>query len=196
MPSIRLLAMTGSARRESYNRKILNIISEGAKRAGAEVSFVEPYNYPLPLYDGDLEATSGLPEAATELQQLFAGHDGLLLAGPEYNGFFSPLIKNTLDWISRPMVDGSGRPGTIHVRGKPACIASASPGAMGGIRSLQHTRLYLSNLGFIVLPDQVGVPFANKVFADDGAMTDERLRTALESAGAAVATMARRLKAT
>lgn len=193
MASIRLLAMTGSARRESFNRKALGVMVAGAERAGAKVTPLEPYAYPLPLYDGDLEASSGLPEAATELQQLFAEHDGLLLACPEYNGFFSPLLKNTLDWVSRPMADG--RPGTVHVRGKPACIASASPGALGGIRSLQHTRLYLSNLGFVVLPDQVGVPFANKAFGEDGAMTDERLRTALESAGAAVATMARLLKA-
>lgn len=195
MSEIQLLAMTGSARRESYSRKVLRVLARGAEQAGAKVTFVEPYAYPLPIYDGDLEATSGLPEAANELQRLFAGHDGLLLAGPEYNGFFSPLIKNTLDWVSRPLADDSGRPGTIHVRGKPACIAAASPGALGGIRSLQHTRLYLSNLGFVVLPDQVGVPFANKVFAEDGAMTDERLRIALESAGAAVASMARLLKA-
>lgn len=192
MSTVHLLAMTGSARRESLNRKALSVLVAGAEGAGAAVTVVEPYAYPLPLYDGDLETTSGLPEAAAELQRLFASHDGLLLAGPEYNGFFSPLIKNTLDWVSRPMSDG--RPGTIHVRGKPACIASASPGALGGIRSLQHTRLYLSNLGFVVLPDQVGVPFANKVFGDDGSLTDERLRGALESAGAAVAHIARLLK--
>lgn len=194
MTPIKLIAMTGSARHDAYSRKVARVLAMGAEQTGASVTFVEPRDYPLPIYDGDFETTSGLPEPAHQLQQLFAEHDGLLLAGPEYNGFFSPLIKNTLDWVSRPLADGSGRPGTVHVRGKPACIASASPGALGGIRSLQHTRLYLSNLGFMVLPEQVGVPFASKVFSADGSMTDDRLRTALESAGAAVAHMATLLK--
>jgi len=195
MPAIRLLAMPGSARRDSWNRRVLAVLAGGAERAGAQVTLFEPRAAPLPLYDGDLEASDGLPPAAARLQALFAEHDGLLLASPEYNGFFTPLVKNTLDWLSRPLPDGSGRPGTIHVRGKPAGIVSASPGALGGIRSLQHTRQYLSNLGFLVVPEQVGVPRADRAFAADGTLTDERLRRSVEAVGAAVATLAARLRA-
>ena len=195
MPAIRLLAMPGSARRDSWNRRVLAVLAGGAERAGAQVTLFEPRAAPLPLYDGDLEASDGLPPAAARLQALFAEHDGLLLASPEYNGFFTPLVKNTLDWLSRPLPDGSGRPGTIHVRGKPAGIVSASPGALGGIRSLQHTRQYLSNLGFLVVPAQVGVPRADRAFAADGTLTDERLRRSVEAVGAAVATLAARLRA-
>jgi NAD(P)H-dependent FMN reductase len=195
MPAIRLLAMPGSARRDSWNRRVLAVLAQGAERAGAQVTLFEPREHPLPLYDGDLEASDGLPPAAARLQALFAEHDGLLLASPEYNGFFTPLVKNTLDWLSRPLPDGSGRPGTIHVRGKPAGIVSASPGALGGIRSLQHTRQYLSNLGFLVVPEQVGVPRADSAFAADGTLTDERLRRSVEAVGAAVATLAARLRA-
>jgi NAD(P)H-dependent FMN reductase len=195
MPAIRLLAMPGSARRDSWNRRVLTVLAQGAERAGARVTSFEPREHPLPLYDGDLESSDGLPPAAAHLQALFAEHDGLLLASPEYNGFFTPLVKNTLDWLSRPLPDGSGRPGTIHVRGKPAGIVSASPGALGGIRSLQHTRQYLSNLGFLVVPEQVGVPRADSAFAADGTLTDERLRRSVEAVGAAVATLAARLRA-
>jgi len=195
MPVVRLLAMPGSARRDSWNRRVLTVLAGGAERAGAEVTLYEPREHPLPLYDGDLEASDGLPPAAARLQELFAAHDGLLLASPEYNGFFTPLVKNTLDWLSRPLPDGSGRAGTIHVRGKPAGIVSASPGALGGIRSLQHTRQYLSNLGFLVVPEQAGVPRADTLFAADGTLTDERLRRSVEAVGAAVATLAARLRA-
>jgi NAD(P)H-dependent FMN reductase len=194
MSSIRLLAMPGSARRESFNRRVLAIMIDGARRAGAEVTPFEPREHPLPLYDGDLEATEGLPPAAVRLQQLFAAHDGLLLASPEYNGFFTPLVKNTLDWLSRPLPDGSGRAGLVHVRGKPAGIASASPGRLGGIRSLQHTRQYLSNLGFLVVPGQVGVPNAAQAFAEDGTLHDEQLQASIEGIGRAVADLAARLK--
>lgn len=189
----RLLAFPASARKDSFNRMLLKGMVSGAEAAGASVTLIEPHDYPLPIYDGDLEAGQGLPAPAAALQSLFAEHDGLLLASPEYNGFFTPLLKNTLDWLSRPLPDGSGRPGTVHVRGKPAGIASASPGALGGIRSLQHTRLYLSNLGFIVVPEQVGVPNAAKVFDAAGRLTDERLAKAVEGVGAAVAGLAARL---
>lgn len=193
MPAVRLLAMPGSARRGSFNRLVLRVLVRGAERAGARVTLFEPREHPMPLYDGDLEATDGVPPAAARLQSLFADHDGLLLASPEYNGFFTPLVKNTLDWLSRPLADGSGRPGTVHVRGKPAGIVSASPGALGGIRSLQHTRQYLSNLGFLVVPDQVGLPKADQAFDEAGELRDERLRASIEKVGAAAAQLAARL---
>lgn len=193
MPTIRLIAMPGSARRDSFNRRLLPTLVRGAEREGVEVTQIDPNDYRMPLYDGDLEHDEGLPEAAERLQALFADHHGFLLASPEYNGFFTPLLKNTLDWVSRPLPDGSGRPGTVHVRGKPAGIVATSTGALGGIRSLQHTRLYLSNLGFVVVPEQTGVPNAAKAFDDRNELIEERLRSAVEGVGAAVARLAIRL---
>lgn len=195
MPPVKLLAMPGSARRDSLNRRLLKVLVRGAEKAGAEVTVFDPREHPMPLYDGDLETDEGLPPAAARLQAMFAEHHGLLLATPEYNGFFPPLVKNSFDWLSRPLPDGSGRPGTVHVRGKPAGIVAASPGALGGIRSLQHTRQYLSNLGFLVVPEQVGIPKADTLLDASGALADERLRASVEAVGAAVARLAGRLAA-
>lgn len=193
MHTVKLLAMPGSARRDSLNRRLLRVLVRGAEQAGAQVTLFDPREHPMPLYDGDLEAEAGIPPGGAHLQALFAQHHGLLLATPEYNGFFPPLVKNSFDWLSRPLPDGSGRPGTIHVRGKPAGIVAASPGALGGIRSLQHTRQYLSNLGFLVLPEQVGVPQADTLFDAAGELQDARLRANVEAVGAAVARLAARL---
>lgn len=193
MHPVKLLAMPGSARRDSLNRRLLKVLVRGAEQAGAAVTLFDPREHPMPLYDGDLEADEGLPPAAARLQALFAEHHGLLLATPEYNGFFPPLVKNSFDWLSRPLPDGSGRPGTVHVRGKPAGIVAASPGALGGIRSLQHTRQYLSNLGFLVVPEQVGIPKADTLLDASGALADERLRNNVEAVGAAVTRLAMRL---
>lgn len=193
MPA-RLIIMTGSARRDALNRKTALALKDAAERAGAATTWVEPADFILPLYDGDLEATEGLPEAAARLQAMFAEHDGLLLAGPEYNGFFSPLVKNTFDWLSRPLPGEPSRPGTVHFRGKPAGIATASPGALGGIRSLQHTRQYLSNLGFLVVPDQLGIPLANKAFDADGGLVEERARAGVETLARSVVMLAERLR--
>ncbi|MDO9600297.1 MAG: NAD(P)H-dependent oxidoreductase [Azoarcus sp.] len=190
MPSPRLLALCGSARRDSYNRRALAVAMTGAREAGAELTFIEPREFVMPLYDGDLEASEGLPEAAARLQQLFAEHDGVLVATPEYNGFFTPLLKNTLDWVSRPLPDGSNRPGTIHLRGKAAGLVTASPGALGGIRALQHARLYLANLGLVVVPEQAAVPAADKVLGADGSVADDRTRSMLEGVGSAVCKLA------
>lgn len=195
MHPVKLLAMPGSARRDSLNRRLLQVLVHGAELAGAEVTLFDPREHPMPLYDGDLETEQGIPPAAAHLQALFAEHHGLLLATPEYNGFFPPLVKNSFDWLSRPLPDGSGRPGTVHVRGKPAGIVAASPGALGGIRALQHTRQYLANLGFLVVPEQVGVPKADAVLDAAGGLADERLRSSVEAVGAAVARLAMRLAA-
>lgn len=190
MPRPRLLALCGSARRDSHNRRALAVAMNGAREAGADVNFIEPREFVMPLYDGDLEASEGLPEAAARLQLLFAEHDGVLVATPEYNGFFTPLLKNTLDWVSRPLPDGSNRPGTIHLRGKAAGLVTASPGALGGIRALQHARLYLANLGLVVVPEQAAVPAADKVLEADGSIADDRTRTMLEGVGIAVCKLA------
>ncbi len=164
---VRLLAFCGSARKESCNRRLLAAAVSTARGAGATVTEFDLRADLLPLYDGDLEAQHGLPPAARELKQLFAAHDGFLIASPEYNGFFSPLLKNALDWVSRPAPDLPA-----PYAGKSAGLLGASPGALGGIRCLPHLRLLLSNLGVTVSPAQMALGRADQAFAADGRLID------------------------
>jgi chromate reductase, NAD(P)H dehydrogenase (quinone) len=171
------MVFAGSARKESLNKKLAKIASESAARAGAQTTLIDLRDYPIPLYDGDLEAASGVPETARALRQLMADHQGLIIASPEYNGFITPLLKNTLDWISRP--DGA-EDGLALYRDKVALLLSASPGGFGGIRSLALARQLLGNLGVIVLPDQLAVPHAQQAFAADGALSDAKQQANLD----------------
>src|SRR5688572_18337049 len=134
MSAPRILAFAGSLRKDSYNKKLLAIAVQGARDAGAEVTVVELVDYPLPLFDEDLER-AGTPENAKKLKQLFLEHDALLIASPEYNSSFTAITKNTIDWVSR---SSPGEPGLAAYRGKTAAIIAASPGALGGLRGLVH----------------------------------------------------------
>ena len=115
----------------------------------------------------------GTPEAAERLKEIFRSHDGLVIASPEYNSSITPLLKNTIDWLSRRAED---EPRLVAFRGKTAALLAASPGALGGLRGLVHLRSILGNIGVLVMPTQVAVPKANTVFAEDGSIADERLR--------------------
>lgn len=164
-----ILVFAGSARRESLNKKLARTAADSARATGAEVTLLDLRDYPIPLYDGDLEAESGVPDNARALRRLMATHHGLIVVSPEYNGFITPLLKNTLDWISRP--DGAEDGLTLY-RDKVALVLSASPGALGGLRSLQLIRQLLGNLGVTVLPDQLAVGRAQQAFNPDGTLTD------------------------
>ncbi|MDR0182765.1 NADPH-dependent FMN reductase [Lysobacter arvi] len=179
----RLLAFAGSLRQGSYNRRLVHVLAEGAREAGAQVTLIELRDYPLPIYDGDIEA-EGMPEHARRLQALMAGHDGLLVSTPEYNGSMPALVKNTLDWISRPIE--SGRSGVTLFQDKVAGIVSASPGPLGGLRSLLVLRDALAKLGLLVVPQQVAVGQAADKLTDYGVLNDDRLRAGVHGVGAAV----------
>ncbi len=180
----RLLAFAGSLREASYNRRLIPVLADGAESAGATVTLVELRDYPLPVYDGDIEA-AGMPENVRRLQALMAAHEGLLVSTPEYNGSIPALVKNTLDWISRPMEDG--RSGTTLFAGKVAGIVSASPGPLGGLRSLLVLRDALAKLGLLVVPRQVAVGSAAERLPERGVLDDARLREAVHAVGASVA---------
>ena len=167
----RILVFAGSAREGSFNRMLAREAAGAAVGAGAEATLLELKEHPLPLYDADLELSEGVPAGAVELHRLFCEHDGFLIASPEYNGFMTPLLKNTLDWISRlPDADPS-RP---CLGGKFAGLLAASPGPGGGLRGLQMLRLYLSNLGVTSLASQVSLRQAGKAFGENGRLTDEK----------------------
>jgi len=189
--SPRLLAFAGSLRKDSFNRKLIQTLAEGAREAGAKVTLLELRDHALPLYDGDIEA-AGMPNAVRTLQSMMAEHDGLLIATPEYNGAYPALIKNTLDWISRPLDDG--KPGTTLFDGKVAGLCSASPGGLGGLRALIALRDALAKLGMWVAPSQVAVGRAGDVFDEQGKLTDERQRNAVHRVGAEVTTATRRMR--
>ena len=169
----KILAFAGSARRDSWNLKLVQAAANAARQAGAEVTLLDLNEYVLPLYHGDLEAKSGLPEAAQRLKRLFKSHDGLLIASPEYNSSVSPLLKNTLDWVSR---EWQGESGLVPYQNKVAALMAASPGALGGMRMLPHLRQILNTLGVLVLPSQLSVPKAGEAFNQDGSLqSPERL---------------------
>lgn len=180
MSQPRILAFAGSARRDSFNKKLIKIAAKAAEEAGAEVTLLDLADFPLPLYDGDLEAEHGIPENAKALKELFLAHQGILLSCPEYNSSITPLLKNTIDWVSRP-VEGEGP--LAAYQGKVCALMSASPGALGGLRGLVHVRAILENIGVIVLPKQMAISQANNAFADDGTLNDSRQQETIAGLG-------------
>jgi NAD(P)H-dependent FMN reductase len=162
----KILAFSGSNRKASFNQRLVTIAAEAASQAGAAVKIVSLCDYDAPLYSAELEAEQGIPEAALEFKQLLTAHQGFLIASPEYNGFFTPALKNILDWASRQQQ--SDEKPLSAFRGKSAVIMATSPGALGGVRGLMMLRLQLANLGVNVLAAQQAVPFANKVWQADG----------------------------
>ena len=167
----RILAFSGSARRDSYNQQLVRVAAQGAEQAGAEVTLLSLGDFPLPIMDEDLQREQGTPENATKLKELFLAHDGLLIASPEYNSSITPLLKNVIDWVSRPV---EGEPQLAAYQGKTAVLMSASPGALGGIRGLPHVRSILSNIGVLVLPGQMALPQAYEAFDESGNLKDEK----------------------
>lgn len=176
MPKI--LAFAGSARTDSFNKKLLADAVRRAEAAGAEVTVVDFADLPLPLYDGDLEAKEGLPANVVKLKEHMLAHDGFLIACPEYNSSITPLLKNAIDWASRP---GPGESPLAAYRGKTAALLAASPGGLGGLRGLVTVRSILGNIGVFVTPSQLAVGGAHEAFAEDGSLKDERMSGALEN---------------
>ena len=180
----KILAFAGSLRRDSFNKKAVRTAAEGARAAGAEVNFIDLKDFPVPVYDGDLEAEEGLPEAAFALQELLLAHDGLLIASPEYNSGISSSLKTYLDWTSRPR--GKQRAGDCY-HGKTVVLMAASPGALGGIRGLPQARSILGAMGALVLPEDFALGRAHEAFDEQGAAKDERVRARLEHLGKTLA---------
>ena len=187
----RILAFAGSLRRESFNKKLVPIAAKGARDAGAEVTLIDLKDFSLPLFDQDLEAEQGMPENGKKLKKLFIDHDGLLIASPEYNSSVTAVLKNAIDWVSRP---APGEPSLVAFRSKVATLMSASPGALGGLRGLVHVRSILSNIGVIVLPDQIAVPKAHEAFNTDGSLKDSKQHSGIEGLGRTLASFLMKLK--
>ncbi len=186
----KILAFAGSARKDSFNKRLIRVAVEGARDAGAEVTLLDLRDFPLPIYDGDLEAQEGLPPKTRELKEIFLAHQGLMIASPEYNSSIAPLLKNTIDWVSRPV---AGEPPLNCFKGKVAVLMAASPGGLGGLRALVHVRSILGNIGVILLPEQVAISKAHEAFSADGSLKNPDQQASIRNLGARLAGFLKKL---
>jgi chromate reductase len=183
MKTVKILAFAGSTRKDSFNKKLIKVAVAGAQQAGAEVTLIDLKDYPMPLYDGDLEKDGGIPENAKKLKKIFSEHQGFLISSPEYNSSISGVLKNTIDWVSRPTPDEEELAG---FKNKVAGLMSASPGRLGGLRGLVHVRMILQNIGVLVIPQQVAVSQAKDAFDDKDALKDAKQEKTVKDIGKAV----------
>lgn len=182
MTTPRILAFGGSLRRESWNQKLAAVAAAGAREAGAEVTLLSLRDFPLPVFDEDLEAAGGMPENAKQLKALFREHHGLIIASPEYNSSVTAALKNAIDWISR--TESKEESPLSVLAGKTAILCAASPGALGGLRGLVHLRAILGNIGITVLPDQIALGKSYEAFNPDASLTDPAQQTRIKALGA------------
>jgi NAD(P)H-dependent FMN reductase len=181
---IKILALCGSSRRDSLNQQLLDIASLGAVDAGAQVSLIRWLDFPLPIYDGDWEDEHGLPERARALKALLAQHHALLIATPEYNGGYTALLKNALDWASRP--SESDPTGLEVFAGKVAAVVSASPGVLGGMRAQIALQISLNKLGMLVIPNSFALSLAHQAFDEQRRLKDGNVDQNVRGVGAAL----------
>jgi NAD(P)H-dependent FMN reductase len=171
------------------NRAALALAVSGAREAGADVNVVDLREFVMPLYDADFHSSQGVPESVRQLRELMRGAGGLLIASPEYNASITPLLKNTIDWLSQSVADGVGAGGgRMPFEGKIVGLLGASAGAFGTIRALPHVAYILSNLGAIVLP-VLAVPGADKLLTPEGGIANDRQAKLLHGLGAQVASL-------
>ncbi|GHC66985.1 NADPH-dependent FMN reductase [Limoniibacter endophyticus] len=174
--SVRILVFAGSLRTGAYSGLTADAAQAALAAEGAEVTRISLADYVLPIMDQDLEAEEGLPRAAIALARQFAGHDGFLIASPEYNGSMPPLLKNAIDWVSR--VEGHD-PKIKPFDDKVAALCSSSPGKLGGMRGLVHLRAVLNACNVEVIARQCSISRASQAFDADGTLREEADRKAI-----------------
>lgn len=167
MAKTKILVFAASTREDSFHRKLARLAAQILARHGAEFTFLDLRDYPMPIYDGDLEATHGLPERAKAFKEVVRAHDALVIASPEYNGSFSALLKNSIDWASR--AEPGEKPNDVF-RGKTAVLLAASPGPGAGKRGLKHLRELLQMIGVNVVAQELAVPKAFEGFTAEGSL--------------------------
>jgi chromate reductase, NAD(P)H dehydrogenase (quinone) len=187
----KILAFAGSTRTGSHNKKLVKAAIGAAEAAGAQVTYLDLRDLALPLYDGDLEEQQGLPPGGRKFKDLLLSHDGMLISAPEYNSSISGVLKNAIDWASRP---APGESPLECFEGKVAALLSASPGALGGLRGLVSVRSILENIGTLVLPHQVAVGKAHDAFNEDGTIKDAKQKAMVDKVAGDLARYISRLK--
>ncbi len=186
----KLLVVAGSTRSGAFSKQLARAACKLAEAAGHTATFVDLREHAMPLYDGDVEAANGLPEAAVRLRSLVKAHEALLFVTPEYNASVSAVLKNTIDWLSRPY---AAEPGVSAFDHKVAAVMASSPGALGGLRALVHLRQILMNLGLQVITEQFALGNAGAAFAPTGLLVDAKQVASVEKVLRQLAHVASRL---
>ena len=189
---IKILAFTGSGRKDSYNKKVLKVAAQGATEAGAEVTIIDLADFDMPIFNEDLESKEGMHPGGQKFKELLIKHDGFLISSPEYNSSYSALLKNSIDWASRQV---AGEVPMQAYKGQVAGIMGASPGALGGLRGLVNLRMLLENIGVMVLPGQKAVGKVHTLLDDNGELADEKTQVALKNIGKELVNTLSKLKA-
>jgi chromate reductase len=195
MQRMKVLIFAGSTRQQSYNRKLARVTAEMARASGAEVTHLELGDFDVPMYNADLEAISTPPDVM-RLKQIFFEHPAWIVCTPEYNASYPALVKNTFDWISSPVKsDPAWTEGFKSTRGKVVGVLSASPGALGGLRSQSHLVPLLLNLHCWVTPQNYALGRAADAFDAEGKLVNEAARKPIQAVIDQVLFAAQRLKA-
>jgi NAD(P)H-dependent FMN reductase len=164
MSALKILVIPGSLRTGSHNARLAAAAAYQFAQAGAEVTRISLSDFPLPIYDGDLQSKSGVPKHAINLKRMMSAHHGVLIVTPEYNSSVPPLVKNAIDWVSR--VQDTHETRYQVFRGRPFAIAAASESRLGGTRCLAALRLVLSACQATVIPNQLALSFAGEAYDD------------------------------
>jgi chromate reductase, NAD(P)H dehydrogenase (quinone) len=181
MAAPKILVIPGSLRSGSHNARLAALAAKELALAEAEVTRISLEDYPLPLFDADLPAKSGLPAAAVQLKKMLTAHHGVFITSPEYSASVTPLLKNAIDWVSR--VRDGGEPTYAAFKNRAFAIGAASRNSGGGLRSLMALRQILElGCGALVIPEQVAVPHAEEAFDDMDNLKDETLAAAMTAA--------------
>ena len=179
--TMKVLIFAGSTRQQSYNRKLARVTAEMARASGAEVTHLELGDFNVPMYNADLEA-QGTPADVMRLKQIFFEHPAWIVCTPEYNASYPALVKNTFDWISSPVKsDPAWTEGFKSTRGKVVGVLSASPGALGGLRSQSHLVPLLLNLHCWVTPQNYALGRAGDAFDAEGKLVNEGARRPIQA---------------
>lgn len=190
MPSPKILVIPGSLRSGSHNARLAALMMKELVLFDADVTHISLEDYPLPIYDANLENKAGPPANALSLKQMIGAHQGVFFASPEYNASISPLVKNSIDWVSR--VRERNDPPLAAFKGRVFALGSASPGVFGGMRGLLALRQSLEiGCGALVLPEQISVPNAEHAFNDKDDLADQRAANQLRSVAQRLVDMAR-----
>jgi len=180
MAAPKILVLAGSLRAGSANTKLAALAAKELALADGEVTRISFADYPLPLFDADLLAESGHPKAALELRAAITAHRGIFIASPEYSASVSPLVKNAIDWVSRPR--DKSEASYVAYKGRVFAIGAASPSGAGGVRGLMALRQVLElGCGALVLPEQITVGRAAQAFDENGGLADAALAASLKS---------------
>ena len=192
MPVPKILVFAGSIRTGSHNARLAALAAKELALTGADVTRISLEDYPMPIYDGDLEAESGAPSNARRLKQTIAEHQGVFIASPEYNASVTPLLKNTIDWISR--VRERGEPPLAVFKNCAFALGGASDSPYGALRSLMALRQVLElGCGALVLPEQITVFRASEAFDEMDNLKEERAAASLKRVVARLADAAREM---